>query len=338
MHENAALVRPSATIHRVMGIWRLAVAACGLLAIQPLTGAEIGETQVLKWKDGKKAVFLLAFDDSCPTHLTNVIPELEKRGIVGNFYIVPGKGTLPPKKAQWEKAAASPVVALQNHTFTHVGAQDVAQLDQEFAKANEAINAFTPEKKWPRLIGYGQPGGVPWKVSKEEVATLLAKHHLVERPSFWGPPIHQKSAEECIATIDKALEKGEKGHLDMHGVGGDWLATPVEWFTAILDKLDAEKDNIWVADVVHYIQYKKERESAEVKVLQTVPRGIRLTLTSKEDPAFYDLPLTLETAVPADWKECTVKQGTVERTAPVKDGLVRYDAVPGPGEIRLLAK
>ncbi|WAC20604.1 polysaccharide deacetylase family protein [Luteolibacter sp. SL250] len=323
---------------RVRGILRLAVAACGLLAIQPAAGAEVGETQVLKWKDGKKAVFLLAFDDSCPTHLTNVIPELEKRSIVGNFYIVPGKGTLPPKKAQWDKVVSSPVVALQNHTFTHVGATDVAQLDEEFAKANEAIKAFTPGKKWPRLIGYGQPGGVPWKVSKEEVATLLAKHHLVERPPFWGPPIHQKSAEECVATIDKALASGEMGHLDMHGVGGDWLVTPVEWFTAILDKLDAERENLWVADVVHYIQYKKERESAEVKVLQTVPRGIRLTLTTKEDPAFYDLPLTLETTVPADWKACTVKQGELEKTVAVKDGLVRYDAVPGAGEIRLLAK
>lgn len=338
MREISALTLPSAAIHRVMGIRRLAVAACALFAIQPLLAGEIGETQVLKWKDGKKAVFLLAFDDSCPTHLTNVIPELEKRGIIGNFYINAGKGTLPPKKAQWEKAAASPVVALQNHTFTHVGATDVAQLDDEFAKANEAIKAFTPEKKWPRLIGYGKPGGVPWKVTDDEVAALLAKHHLVERPPFWGPPIHQKSAEECVATIDKALAGGEMGHLDMHGVGGDWLVTPVEWFTAILDKLDAEKENIWVADVVHYIQYRKERESAEVKVLQTVPRGIRLSLTSKEDPAFYDLPLTLETAVPADWKECTVKQGAVEKTVPVKDGLVRYDAVPGSEEIRLLAK
>ena len=87
------------------GLLLLASVASGLVA----HAAEVGETKILKWKDGKTAVFLLAFDDSCPTHLTNVIPELEKRGIVGNFYVVPGKGTLPPKKAQWEKAAKSPV-------------------------------------------------------------------------------------------------------------------------------------------------------------------------------------------------------------------------------------
>ncbi len=300
--------------------------------------AEVSETQVLKWKDGKQAAFLLSFDDSCPTHLTNVIPELEKRGIVGNFYVVPGKGTYPGKKAQWEKAAQSPVVAIANHTFTHVGANDSAQLDDELGKCNEAIKALYPERKWPRLIGFGKPGGVPWKVTKEEVDPLLAKHHLVGRPPFWGPPIHQKSAEECVKTIDQALAKGEMGHLDCHGVGGDWLVTPMDWFIAILDKFDAEKERLWVTDVVSYHQYKTERETAEVKVLQSVPRGIRLTLTSKADPALYDLPLTLETVVPGDWKACVVKQDGKETPVTISDGKVRYAAIPGGGEIQLLMK
>ncbi len=312
-------------------------ALAGLLGIATCL-AETGETTVLKWKDGRQAAFLLSFDDSCVSHLTNAIPELEKRGIVGNFYIVPGKGAYPGKKAEWEKAALKPVVAIQNHTFTHVGGTSVEQVDEEFAKCNEVIKALNPEKKWPRLIGWGKPGGVPWTVSKEDVAALLKKNNMVERPPFWGPPIHQKSAAECIATIDKALEKGEMGHLDLHGVGGDWLVTPMDWYTAILDKLDAEKERLWTTDVVSYSKYKAERDGAETKVLQVVPKGIRLSLTSSADPALYDFPLTLETSVPVEWKECTVRQGAAETTVPVKDGLVRYDAVPGPEEIKLIAK
>jgi len=318
---------------------RVAAVALTLSAgISSVTAQETGETKVLKWKDGKQAVFLLAFDDSCPTHLQNVIPELGKRGIVANFYVVPGKGTYPPKKAEWEKAAKTPQVVFANHTFTHGGANDAAQLDGELEKCNEVLKEVNPERKWPRLIAFGQPGGVPWKVSKEEVAELLKKHHLVDRPPFWGPPIHQKSAAECVATIDKALEKGEMGHMDFHGVGGDWLTTPLDWFTAIMEKLDAEKERLWVTDVVSYHQYMTERDGAEIKVLQTVPKGIRLTLATSADPAFYDLPLTLETKVPADWKECTVKQGASESTVPVTAGVVRYSALPGKEEIRLLAK
>ena len=44
-----------------------------------------GATTVLKWKDGKKAVFLLMFDDSAPTDVKTVIPELKKRGRTGTF-------------------------------------------------------------------------------------------------------------------------------------------------------------------------------------------------------------------------------------------------------------
>ena len=39
-----------------------------------------------------------------------------------------------------------------------------------------------------------------------------------------------------------AVANGEMGHNDMHGVGGDWLSTPLDWFTALLDKLEAEKE------------------------------------------------------------------------------------------------
>lgn len=301
-------------------------------------GAADGDTKVLKWKDGKQAVFLLSYDDSCPTHLTNAIPELEKRGLVGNFYIVPGKGTYPGKKAQWEKIVSSPSVAIQNHTFTHVGATSVEQLEDELVKCNDAIKLLLPTKKWPRLIGWGRPGGVPWTVSKEDQAAALAKHNLIDRPPFWGPPIHQKSAAECIATIDKAIEKGDMGHLDMHGVGGDWLVTPMDWYVAILDKLVAEKERVWTADFIDYHRYLKERETAAAKVVQTVPTGIKLSLTSAADPAFYDYPLTLETSVPAAWKSCVVKQAGKETTVAVSNGVVRYDAVPGKDEITLIAK
>ena len=86
-----------------------------------LNATEVSDTSVLKWKDGKQAVFVLSFDDSCPSHLDSAIPELEKRGLVGNFYVVTGQGFYPARKMEWETAAKKPSVALANHTFTHSG-------------------------------------------------------------------------------------------------------------------------------------------------------------------------------------------------------------------------
>src|SRR3954469_23711217 len=40
-----------------------------------LARADDAATQVLKWKDGKKAPFFLGFDDSAPSQLKNVVPE-----------------------------------------------------------------------------------------------------------------------------------------------------------------------------------------------------------------------------------------------------------------------
>lgn len=297
-------------------------------------GAE-DETQILKWKDGKKAAFMLAFDDSAPSQLKNVVPELEKRKMVGNFYLVTGNKLYAALKRRWEDAAKSPYVAVANHTFTHKGVNNAAELDPELALCNEVLYKLKPEGKQPRLFGFGRPGGVPWKVTPQEQGTALAKHQLCDRPPFAGPPINYKSAEAVIAVVDAAIAKGEMGHLDFHGVGEDWLVTPVEWFTALLDKLEAVRDQVWITDVVSWHQYVTERSSAEIKSVKSEADLISLELTCKADSALYDLPLTLSTQAPADWKKCVVTQGTNSTPVSVRDGKMQYDALPGGGMITL---
>ena len=83
-----------------------------------LSAADIGTTQILQWKDGKKAVIMLGFDDSAPSQLEHVVPELEKRKIVGTFYLVTGNKLYAALQRRWEAAAKSPYVVVANHTFT----------------------------------------------------------------------------------------------------------------------------------------------------------------------------------------------------------------------------
>lgn len=303
--------------------------------ISPDVRAEDAETRILKWKDGKKAAFMLAFDDSAPSQLKNVVPELEKRKMVGNFYLVTGNKLYAALKRRWEDAAKSPYVAVANHTFTHKGVNNAAELEPELTLCNEVLYKLKPGGKQPRLFGFGRPGGVPWKVTPQEQAEALAKHQLCDRPPFAGPPINYKSAEAAVAAVDTAIAKGEMGHLDFHGVGEDWLVTPVEWFTAILDKLEAVRDQVWITDVVSWHQYVTERASAEVKNLKSEADSISLELTCKADPALYDLPLTLSTQVPADWKKGVVTQGSNSTPVTVRDGKVQYDALPRGGMITI---
>ncbi|MEA3210841.1 MAG: hypothetical protein QOE70_3898 [Chthoniobacter sp.] len=332
--STACIIKPS-TVTAVLSVMALGLVghAC-TVAAEPKSEAD-SATHILKWKDGKKACVMLGFDDSAPSQLKNVVPELEKRKIVGNFYLVTGHSLWANTKAKWEEAAKSPYVVVANHTFTHKGVEDAAQLDPELAKCNEVLYALHPERKQPYLLGWGRPGGVPWKVTKEEQEAALTKHHLVDRPPFAGPPINYHSAAETVAAVDKALAKGDMVQLVFHGVGGDWLTTPLDWFTALLDKLEASREELWVADVVSWHQYETERKTAAVKVLSSGKTSIRLNLTCQADSTLYDLPLTLATKVPADWKNCLVVQGQNKTSLPVRDGAVQYSATPGAGEISI---
>ena len=179
------------------------------------------------------------------------------------------------------------------------------------------------------MISFGQPGGVPWTITPDEKNALLAKYHLVERPPFKGYPFQFKTEEEILALVDAALGKGDMEYFVFHGVGGDWHSTPMEWFTALLDKLAASRDQLWITDPVSWHQYVTERKSAEVKQVAADKGRISLQLSSAADPVFYDLPLTLETSVPPDWKSCRIRQGKTDITVPVKEGKVQYPALPG---------
>jgi peptidoglycan/xylan/chitin deacetylase (PgdA/CDA1 family) len=294
------------------------------------------QTRILKWKDGKKGVFLLAFDDSCPSHVDNAVPELVKRGIPGTFYVNPGNGPWQARRQAWEgDIPGQPGIEYGNHTFWHRGATNAVQLDVELAKCAEAIDGCFPERKKPRLVSFGRPGGVPWTVTEDEKKAALAKYHLAERPPFYGPPFHVKTVPEMEAWVDGAIAKGEMRHLDFHGVGGDWHVASMEYFTALLDRLVANRDKLWLTDAVSYHQYAAERDGTTVEVLQSDATGVRLRLACPLDPALYDLPLTLETRVPAAWGLCRVTQGATTVDVAASEGTIRYDALPGGGEVAI---
>jgi len=307
-------------------------------AMQPseLDAAFTG-TRVLKWKDGKRGVFMIQFDDSASSQLKNVIPELVKRSIPGTFYINPGNGPYKSHQAEWEKAVTLPGIELANHTYTHIGGLTVEAFDAEVAKCNEVLNTLYPNRKTPRLISFGRPG-VPkdkWGITEEQIKAVLAKNHMVERPPFAGPPFQYKTIPEMNQLVDSAILKGDMRSLVFHGVGGDWLITPLDYFTAVLDKLDANKDQLWLTTPLSWHQYLTERTTAFVKELASDKNHISIEFTSQADPAFYDYPLSLATRVPAGWKQVAIQQGEKRQTVPATNGVALYEAIPNAGEIML---
>jgi peptidoglycan/xylan/chitin deacetylase (PgdA/CDA1 family) len=304
-----------------------------LTSCSDVSQGNIGETLVSKWKDGKKAVYVMSFDDNLPSQLENVIPELNKRKLPGTFYVVPGSPQWAIDEQRWTEASQSPYVTLANHTFTHEGVVSVEDFDSELERANEVIYRIYGDRPQPFLLGFGQPGGVPWDVTPEQQADELKLHNLVERPPFVGSPMNYTTQDGLVASVDQAIASGEMGHDDMHGVGGDYLTTPVEWFIALLDHLEGAKNVLWVSDFVSYAKYLAERQSAKIEAVKVEANEVRLSLTSEADPSLYGYPLTLTTRVPTDWTSVRVIQGSMETKHPVRAGIVMYEAIPGAGEV-----
>lgn len=312
--------------------WKAVALLLGVLLAARSTAAEPGATQVAPWKDDKRAPFVLMFDDSMPSHVKTVLPELAKRKLVGVFYINPGSGHYGANKRVWEKDMPAAGMVLANHTFTHQGAADVANLEEEITKCNDVLDKIAADAgQKPTLYSFGRPG-VPqgkWNVTDKELEAVLKKHRLVMRPNVPFAKINLKDASAMNSRVEKALDSGKPDAVAFHGVGGEWLSIDTPEFIALLDFIDKKRERLWITDPISIHKYEMERDAAKVEVVVANGQQIRLRLTSSADAKVYDEPLTLVSQVPASWKNVKVTQGKQSTTVAASGGKVKYDAHPG---------
>lgn len=312
-----------------------------LLLSMPLAFAAdaLGATRIARWQGDRQAAFCLMFDDSCESHVANVMPVLLKNQLTATFYVNPGSGQWAKHRQAWEKDIPAAGMELANHTMTHKGIHDDAEAEREIGGCNDIIRKLVPSAK---LISWGQPGGIKdadWKLTKDQLAALLKAKNLIPRPDFGGrgAMIAVKTADEMMGLVDKAVKAGGMEAVIYHGVGGDWIVTPLPVFTEFAEKLAARRDQVWITGHIKAHQYATERDAAKVTVDKASSTAIHLTLACTADAALYDQPLTLVSTVPAAWKRCTVTQGRTATTVEADAGTVRYDALPAGGPITLAA-
>lgn len=312
--------------------WTIVPLMLGALLTLRSYAAEPGMTHVATWKDDKRAPFVLMFDDSMPSHVSTVLPELKRRRLIGVFYVNPGSGHYEKHKALWEEEMPAAGMVLANHTFTHKGASDLANCEEELTKCNDVLSKIAAAAgQKPTLISFGRPG-VPqgkWNVTDEELEGLLKKHGLVRRPNVQFAQINLKDAAAMIARVEKALASGKPDAVAFHGVGGEWLSIDVPAFLTLLDFVDDKREQLWITDPISIHKYEMERIASKVEVAEVSAKQIRLRLTTAADAKKYDAPLTLVTQVPAGWKRVKVTQGSKSTTVAASGETVKYDARPG---------
>ena len=127
--------------------------------------------------------------------------------------------------------------------------------------------------------------------------------------------------------------------LTFHGVDGiGWEAKPHEELEEYFQYMKEREDQLWVATFQDVTKYMRERMSAEVQAGEEEDQVV-VTLTHSLDKTMYDIPLTLKTYVPSEWKIVHVKQGDQEgQINPEQDErgvYVMYQALPNAGSVVL---
>lgn len=307
-----------------------------------------GTTRIARWQDDKKATFLLMFDDGWPSGWQVAVPEMQKRGLIGTFYVCPAKGEYTKFENKWLTDVVGAGMVLGNHTMTHNGFQGAEDTEYEVGKATEYLLEKVPGKK-PRLISFALPGVKDYDYGGVPLKTYLDKYNLISRGDFrdHGANYHLKTVEQMTALADKAIASGGEEYLVFHGLERitpnwgyqDMWAVKQDVLLPFLDNLKERQDrgDLWVTDHISAYKYETERNSATVKEVERTAKKVRIELNSTADPNLYDEPLTLISAVPSNWSKVKVTQGTTETVAEVKDGGVMYRAVPGSGEVTLQA-
>jgi len=127
--------------------------------------------------------------------------------------------------------------------------------------------------------------------------------------------------------------------LVFHGIDDiGWEPTPHEKLQQYFEYMKSKENEIWVAPFGDVARYLRERMGAEVKTNDGKDK-ITINLTHSLDPKMYDLPLTLKTYIPADWKNVSLKQnGKQQNLVSQKDAngnYILYKAVPNSGTITI---
>nr|WP_294940708.1 polysaccharide deacetylase family protein [uncultured Mucilaginibacter sp.] len=147
--------------------------------------------------------------------------------------------------------------------------------------------------------------------------------------------------------VDTTLRKNNTWLvLTFHGVDGiGWEALTHQQLNEYFSYIKANDKALWVATFGDVTRYIRERQSAKVIVKPIMPWRITIQLTHPLNKAMYNLPLTLKTYVPANWKKVQVTQG---HNAPIatlltpvtstRDGrsYIIYQAYPNAGIITLV--
>ncbi|ACE86010.1 polysaccharide deacetylase family protein [Cellvibrio japonicus] len=235
------------------------------------------------WPKGAKAAVNLAYDDALDSQLDHAIPDLNKYGLKGTFYLSVASPSLQTRLEDW-RTAAKQGHELGNHSIFHQCAKSspgrewvsvdrdldkvsVVQMQDQVKVANSflhAIDGKTERTYTPPCIDLNAGGSNYIDGLKSEFVAIKAKSGGVTPDMETLDPYAVSvdfptnvTGEQLIAVVKEAAAKGTMANFTFHGVGGDHLSVSREAHEQLLKYLAENKDIYWTDTFVNIMKYVK---------------------------------------------------------------------------------
>lgn len=242
----------------------------------------------MKWPEGKKAAIMLTYDDGLASHRNIVVPQLDKKGFKGTFYLY-GQTLTWQDIPEWRKISRTGH-ELGNHSVYHpcmgnnkdatlctsLEYYTVKTMLREIAVMNQFLYSIDGDtvRTYAYPCGQTEAGGEDYSVPLGQSGLAMFARGgggdpLItdfEHLNFLRIPGNAaktgESADRLIDFVKKVVENKGMGVLIFHGVGGDYLDISAETHQELVDYLAKHSADIWVATFREVMEYvAKQRKS-----------------------------------------------------------------------------
>lgn len=266
-----------------------------------------------KWYQNRSAAISLRFDDASTTHVTTVIPLLDQYDIKGTFMVNPGRYDYVMYKEFWEKDVPGTGHRLGNHTWNHLGANNLEEAEFEIGSVSKLIWSLYPNETKLNVFASGggeKWGGELWRKADSVYKEIVGRYHLIDLYDGSHPSVgaNKADSEYLCQKLDEAIKSGKYQAYVFHRIGslysslksiaqkiilGYDYSFATDEFEKFLKCLVKKRTNIWVAPIVDILKYETERENASLRIKELPDRNAVIYLELKTDDTLYDHPLTI---------------------------------------------